>query len=509
MQEAHAHVAGPSLPQAAGWVIAASTATAAGVWLGAEWLKAHSLGMPVGLWLIGIAGLGALAYQQRQRHRFEHLALTPTDHAVDAQSRSAQPTRRVQVESTSPLEVDLVPLAQRWWWSMARPLYSTLLGDAAVEQREHRWIEKLDGSPAMGRPLRIGLDVPGKFALNLAHAAHEHILAPVQFVPIEVTSDGAAECREQKLDAVMLVDRERRLVIQTLEHDEHDAAWFDWAQSLPISYASVFPSRIDASRITLDTIDTLDDQSPEAWWLIVSTLVSAAALARSPRRLTLRDRLDGRRSMVGYPTYATPGTANVPAAESELLSLARLAESMASGGQKSQTLTSVLRALSGWMCVADTWTDARLRRRLVEAAAQATPEDVAVLLRLAAVRFADGDDISGFESLLRADKALRGSDQLVPISHLEFVQSEIDLGSESLMTLGRVAAGICLACAAEPDDRLDFIREDIMDDARYSSWLSGRDQDAAVLLRVFKMLKHARALRALSTPIPPKSSQAA
>ena len=61
------------------------------------------------------------------------------------------------------------------------------------------------------------------------------------------------------------------------------------------------------------------------------------------------------------------------------------------------------------------------------------------------------------------------------------------------MTLGRVAAGVCLVCATSAPERLPFIRTDFMDDVRYSAWLVGRDQDRAALYDVFRVVERALA----------------
>ena len=67
--------------------------------------------------------------------------------------------------------------------------------------------------------------------------------------------------------------------------------------------------------------------------------------------------------------------------------------------------------------------------------------------------------------------------------------AEVECGLPGPLTLGRVAACVCLVCATSPAERVPFIRADFMDDARYSAWLVGRDQDRAVLYEVFRVME--------------------
>ena len=69
---------------------------------------------------------------------------------------------------------------------------------------------------------------------------------------------------------------------------------------------------------------------------------------------------------------------------------------------------------------------------------------------------------------------------------------ELEHGPYSPMTLGRVAAGICLLCASSPTERLAYLRDDLLEDMRYSGWLVGRDTERAVLIDVFRAIERAR-----------------
>lgn len=474
---------GALMPPAAAWMLAGSATVATAAWLGLDWMKQPAHGVPIGLWLIGIAGLAAMAVEHRRRANGGLLAAaTKGSHASD---------------SASVMDANLSEWTDRALWTIRRPFVRRFNGETRVSQIERERAARIDREPTRGKALRFGLDVPAKAALALAHAAKEHVLSPFEIVPIDLSENTDQACEHHDLDALVRVNAEHRYEIVTREGDGHEAALFDWAVSPPVSYASTFPARVDPYRITLDEVSQVGDEDHEYWSLVAGALASAACLARSAPRLTLHDRLQGRRVMVGYPAYAVPSNVSIPAAEAELLSLARIAERLHTSGRESEALRAVLRGLAGWVCVADSWTDSRLRRQIVEAAAERTPDEAAAHLRLAAVRLAEGEDVLGFEALFKADKLLRAGAPVVPMDHLAFVQSEIDLGQDGPMTLGRVAAGLSLACAEIDDHRLEYVSEDVMDDARYASWLTGRDQDAALLRSVFRMIRHARAAHAM------------
>ncbi|MCA9298020.1 MAG: hypothetical protein KDA28_03080, partial [Phycisphaerales bacterium] len=121
--------------------------------------------------------------------------------------------------------------------------------------------------------------------------------------------------------------------------------------------------------------------------------------------------------------------------------------------------------------------------------ARILPDSPEVLLRLAAVRFADLDDHAGFQALVKADQMLRETPNLPSIEHLPLLEHEIRHPDEGPMMLGRIASGICLACASIPRERIPYVREDVMDDVRFSKWLVGRDPDRQLLDQVFRVLE--------------------
>ena len=86
-------------------------------------------------------------------------------------------------------------------------------------------------------------------------------------------------CDRYGLDGVLTVDADGRGVLLTCERAEREAAWYDWGQNRPISYASVFPGRLDPMQVTLGEIDAGDAGT-------VETITRAACvLSRHPARL--------------------------------------------------------------------------------------------------------------------------------------------------------------------------------------------------------------------------------
>jgi hypothetical protein len=213
----------------------------------------------------------------------------------------------------------------------------------------------------------------------------------------------------------------------------------------------------------------------------------AASLARSPWRLSLADRLLGR-----WPRVARVGRGATTGEEA----LARLTGPLGRGIELRASLAQpCARALSAWLASTPAPVDVAARRAGVESAATILGDEPEALLRLAAVRFAAHDDGAAFDALQRADKVIRAAKHEPVSDQFAFLESEVKLGLHEPMTLGRVAAGICLVAATRPSDHLPHLRDDLMEDLRFSEWLVGRDQDRALLLDAFRMLERGRGSR--------------
>ena len=129
---------------------------------------------------------------------------------------------------------------------------------------------------------------------------------------------------------------------------------------------------------------------------------------------------------------------------------------------------------------------------MIDAAAGVLPGEPEPALRAVAVEFADLDDAAAMEAVVRAESVMRDHAHLTVADTGAFLQSEIDCGVSGPLTVGRVAAGICMMCALTEPARLQFLREDLAEDLRFAPWLIGRDADARVLIEVVRTIEQAR-----------------
>lgn len=428
-------VSRPVLGPVTSTVFAASSFVAVAAYLGAEWPRVMTLGAPVGVWAV-LAAAGGVWYSLRRPggERFGSLL-----------------HRRVTL--------DWLPrLAPMGYTFVKRVALACGVTDRAIERAEDGWVRRLDRA-ADSAPLSVGLDVGPELAASVMKAS-----TPTAVRWVDLAGPGASS-HHGPLDAAVSAGN-GLLRITTRESEEREASWYDWSNPRPLSYSSVFPLRVDPSRLTLGE---WDGASPEA---VAALAVAAAALSRSPARLTLADRLAGRRAV---------SAATVDAA------MQRLVEVALDEDCPPALRAPALRAAGAYLSTAER-ADAALRLRVARAAASALPGEPEAHLRLAAACFAGMDDEAGYDAAARAELLIRSTRPEPIQNHLAFLQSEVELGLPTPATLGRVAAGIALVCACAPVERVPYMRDDLLDDLRYSGWLVGRDQDRAVLIELFRRL---------------------
>lgn len=419
-----------------------------GAWLGAEWLRASWLGVPMGAWLIG-AGLGAL-----------HLHLTG---------------RLGRDVSTGLSLSESARAAREWATTTARRA-----GDAALAAHD-RYV--LPATGVVGGPgrlqtrLRIGLDLPMSEVRAILDAS---ALSPdpemgTDWVRIEAGREDQNDCRRYGLDALIRRASNGTLRIAVPEHDGHDAAWHDWAQRPPLSYASVFPARIDTAALTLGDLSTADPADLE---LLMRLASCAAILGRCPVRLRVRDRLTGR----GSQAAATSGAAPAPA-QRWMLELADHVARHAADPSRTGAAAwrAAARAAQAWLVTTDPARSTEDLRRAVEAMDRFLPHEPESLLRVAAARFAAFEDEAGMETLTRAFNVLRASGYTPIADPVPFVMSEIELGSPTPLAVGRVAAGMCLMWATASTRTLEYLRADLIDDLRHAGGAAWRGKDGKLL----------------------------
>jgi hypothetical protein len=433
-------------------------ATAA--YLGANWLRQTALGLPVGLWLVGAVQVQVWLVSRAR-----------SDAAHNPRSSINAVARRLSLLTGR--------IASAAWEATRVVARSLRVPQDVFVSFENRIAARADRIPGSPRPLRIGLDAGPDMRRALIDAPTK---LDIEWMVLSPSSDDQASLRQHSLDALFRTSGEGRSAsakIVTREYPEREAAWYDWSTPRPMTYASVFPVRIDLCQVTLAELDVA---SPAQISLVAASLRAAAALARCPSRLRLSDRLTGR-----LPSAREDEAVRTPTSLADRAMLELTAELVGMTGQSSVT-SAAGRAISAWLASTEAWLDLTLRRQGVEAALVAVGPEPELLLRAAALRIATFDDEAAFQALRDAEHLIRSGAHPTLDEHLAFLQAELELGSPNPLTLGRVAAGICIVCSTSPREKVAFIRGDIMDDVRHSAWMVGRDQDRALLREVFSLM---------------------
>lgn len=442
---------------------------ATGYLLGASWLAHPLLGLPIGLWLV------ASIYAAWRRGWLDLLeASVPLPVTAPAARLNFSPLTQRRLAPLFRLGVaaravitDLAVAACKF-----EPRSTADLAQAVASA--------LDRRPELAAPLRIGIAAPADMARSITN--HEAAV-PVCWRALDEHQGPPASA--SRLDLVFRHDGMRGGVASIPERDQQPATWFDWSTPRPLSFASVFPHHVDPAQLTIALLPGADAHDP----LVTSMLVAAAAQARFPARLTLTDRFFGRLPLDGEedPSHIDPGAFRVRA-------MRRLAQTLSARDPHDASVLERTAAsvVSAWLVTPGARVPMAERRSLLEAVAPFLRNRPETWLRLAAVRFANYDDDAAIDALLNADPLVRSSTDQIVVDQAGFVQSEIALGGGGPLTLGRIAAGICLLAAQHAYESLDFLRDDLLEDLRYSGWLVGRDQDSVVLHRVIRELTRIR-----------------
>lgn len=445
--------------------------------LGATWLAQGVLGMPLGVWLIAL-GLGVCAIMSRRWP-----GLTSED-----------------------LAAGLTPMSWRLAESLERLLRRTMTL-VVSEPRARSWMASLeqahDRMPWWESPLRIGIDAPLATAELLTSQSG---LARVQWFEVtssEAQDDPNAFCERRGLDAMVQAQpsgvlrvvtlRRSRGVGGTLDGMTGDAALPDWSFDRAITLGTLFPHRVDPGVVEL---------APPSAHAHRAAIELIVALSRTPCRLGLGDRLAGRRPMPRSERLR----ALRPIDQARTDTPAQLACAVLDAIENAEIASAskpLLRALSAWAASDPDRTpgfDDHARLEQLERLAKLCPSCVSTHLRLAAARFTARDDDSGLDALARAYDLLRahqtGPDAALDASvHAAFLDEALRLSVDEPASVGRVAAGLTLLMVSTPRDQLDYLRDDLLDEARYAEWLIGRDPETTLLDQVFRRLAH-------STPAP-------
>ena len=432
--------------------------------LGAQWLANPAMGIPAGAWLVILATAGSkLVVDERAR-------ALPVDEAPLA------PTTRAKWPEGSVVGT-MLDVSGRLAGATVRVV------DRALRTNFQDHLSAAHDTIAWPtRPLRIGLRAGAELVRTLPEISGT---CPVEWFTLSGSTDAATACRRHLLDAVVWSSADEAEILTSVSPGA-EASWYDWAAQRPLSYASVFPHALDPERVTL-----AGDAGPlEGAPRVARALVEAAAsLSRRPERLDLGDRLRGRRPDQDIAARDGYSPADEPArlGDGALDALAEAVAKDVDPARSTHLERVAARVVTAHLATRE--MDHARRLRLMEHAAEIVAAEPEVLLRLAAARFGALRDGPAFEALARADYALRESAAVAVPDPFEFIQSELTMGCGGALSVGRVAAGICLLCAHTPRERLRYLRDDLMDDMRYSGWLVGADPDRRLLMDVFCVLE--------------------
>jgi len=265
------------------------------------------------------------------------------------------------------------------------------------------------------------------------------------------------------------------------------AAWHDWSPPPAPGFGTTFPARVDPAALRLDGLDFAD---PIHCRLAADVIIVAATLAAGPTR-----RPTGFRSVLRGGTLDESLARS--AVEVAMLRLGGTLEDLVAAAKRRETRVpatafAAARALSAWITTWQTQPGAppihHERHRLAKLAADLIPGEAEPHLRLGAAQIAAFEDAAAITSFATAGRLLRSRGTVCGTDPLAFIQAEITLGEPSGLTLGRVAAGLCLLWATTPQSSLDYLRDDVLDDLQHSGWLEGRDQDRKLLADVLDEL---------------------
>lgn len=367
----------------------------------------------------------------------------------------------------------------------------TIKGEHVTDSAGHspaqlKLADRLDTGRWPTAPLRIGVRAGHELSRRVQESPGS---GGVEFVRVPGAVGDRTACESLNLDA-MLVALPAGLKILSRERREREAAWFDWAATRPLSYPSVFPTRLDCSQVTIDEHPASDQELQ-----LIRALAEATAVAsRSGARLVLTDRWRGRKSVDHAGVFDEAMERLASALQQAALGEIRVAHRAAA------------RVLSAWAIADRPAGFASRHRTLAELCARCAGNEAEVMLRLGVARVADLDDAGGRKAMLAADRMVRTRPTLPGVDNSAFVQAELDQGRHDPIAVGRVAAGLVIACASMPVEKLVFTHGDLLDEMRFSEWLVGRDQDRTLLHLLAKELVGQRRAEQFALPEAPTTA---
>lgn len=468
-----AHAEGPPFAPAAVVLSATALVVLTAHFLGAGWLGAPVLGLPIGIWFIAaVFAAWRRGWLRLADASLPFAARRPMLDLCPVVQRRFAPLVRLWIAASSPVA------------RAARSLYR--MEPASPDEIAAGVADDLDARPELAEPIHIALLVSREQAETLRE---QQPAVPVRWR----LAEDIDERDRHAFDLVFRAPPEGGGLATLPEHEHRPATWYDWASPRPLSFASVFPHQNDPAQMTIGVLPTADDPSP----LVGAMLVAAAVQGRTPSRLSIADRVRGRIPLDGPEA---PGTVDPGAFRAR--AMRRVSELLGACNPARSTVLERMAAgvLNSWLVTPSARIDMSERLAMMEASCRFLPDRPEAWLRLGAVRIAALDDAGGMEAILRADPFVRASRDQLLFDQAEFVHSELQHGGGGSMVLGRVAAGFCLLAAQHDYERLEFLRDDLLEELAHAGWLLGRDQDTALLRVVFKELHRIRRAEARGLP---------
>lgn len=468
------------------FLVASCALVATAYVLGVDWLRSAILGLPSGIWLI--AGVMAVRWglSRRRIGRTSEAGLelwqekavrTDADRQLTLAFSDVGDRPDSGNETLGSITWDAPTFARNGTGQVALLETARLVArsfEAATDRVGFRPSLPQFITSAHDRiawptaPLRIGVSLPSRFLDAVAGASSPF---PVEWIPLRAEEPDERAFVRHQLDAIVRLDDLSHLYISTNERPGRDAAWYDWSAAAPLTYASVFPLRIDPGQLSLGTMRAI--RAVEA--ALLRALIDASAiLARSEPRLGLADRLAGRRPFAfnERPTLA----------DHAMLVLSQRAAS----SSDSQLHRSAARAVSAWLATTEASVPVEARREGIEVAWRAIPGEPHLALRAVAARVAAYQDAEAMHAARVAADLIDPEATTLGPEPWAFIQSELEHSTPGDMTLGRIAAGVCLICATTPVKDRGFLLGDLADDLRHTGWLIGREDDQRLLMELMR-----------------------
>jgi hypothetical protein len=380
-------------------------------------------------------------------------------------------------------------------WGACRALAAEVFGGATDGLADWRLMEWMSRRGWPTRALRVGVVSPGAWSAPFMEMRG---LSDVVWFAVPGAMKHHAALTRGDLDALVCTDGDGGITIHAREHPGKESAWYDWGAEPPLSYPAVFPARLDCSQVSLGVCAAADGGA-------VRTLIElAATLSRHPSRLTSADVSRGR-TPVNAPWTISPARSPrevAPVADPVRPLVRALMGTLAIGGQSEGAMMAGTRLAGAWITTTPYAVDDLERAAWARDIQRRAGHEPQTMLRAGAAMLGSMDDTGGFDAILRADRMLRCVPLLPHVDHAAFLSAELQQGAPTSLTVGRLAAGICLVGASMPAGQLHYFLDDLTEDLRFASLLVGRDQDLALLHRIVRELDRARRAETFGLPAP-------